>query len=153
MAAEIAEAIATAVGDPDDAAAVDTAFTRALDVVRDRYLNAPPNSDTDVGEQYVYWMEVTSQLVELGAIATALAAEVSAHLTARHIASAAAMGQLHLRVPGSPAERWIRILDEEAKKLRRHNGTADRWAFQSLIGLVVEQIIDIHNAEWDFPEE
>lgn len=153
VAAEIAEAIAAAVGDPDDTVAVDNAFTRALDVVRDRYRNAPPSGDTDVGEQYVYWMEVTSQLVELGATATALAAEVSAHLTARHISSAAALGQLHLRVPGSPAERWITILDEEAKKLRRRNGTVDHWAFQSLIGLIVEQIIDINNAEWDFPEE
>jgi hypothetical protein len=105
VADEIAKMIVTAVADPDDDAAVDTAFTRALDVVRDRYLKAPPSSDTDVDEQYVYWTEVTSQLVELGATATALAAEVSAHLTARYIASAAAMGQLHLRVPGSPAER------------------------------------------------
>jgi hypothetical protein len=154
VAAEIAEAIATVVGDPDDDDdAVDDAFTRALDVVRDRYLNAPPSSHTDVNEQYVYWMEVTSRLVELGATATALAAEVSAHLTARHIASAAEMGQLHLRVPGSPANRWITILDEEAKNLRPHNGTVDHWAFQSLIGLIVEQIIDINNAEWDFPDE
>jgi hypothetical protein len=152
VAAEIAKA-ATAVGDLGDTAAVNTAFTCTLDVVRDRYLNAPPSSDTDVGEQYAYWTKVTGQLVELGAAATALAAEVSAHLTARHIASAASLGQLHLRVPGSPAKRWITILDEEAKNLRRDDGTVDPWAFQSLIGLIVEQIIDIHNAEWDFPEE
>lgn len=152
VAADIATAITTTVGDPDDAAAVETAFTCALDVVRDRYLNAPQSSDADVGEQYAYWMEVTSRLVELGATATALAAEVSAHLTATHIASVAAVGQLRLRVPGSPAKRWIAILDEEAKNLRR-DSTVDIWAFQSLIGLIVEQIIDIHNAEWDFPEE
>jgi hypothetical protein len=153
VAADIAKAITTAVGDPDDAAAVETAFTHALDVVRDRYLNAPQSSDADISEQYAYWMEATSRLVELGATATALTAEVSAHLTAKHIASAAAMGQLHLRVPGSPAKRWITILDEEAKNLRRDDSTVDIWAFQSLIGLIVEQMIDIHNAEWDLPEE
>ncbi|HEY4809671.1 MAG TPA: DUF6338 family protein [Solirubrobacteraceae bacterium] len=153
VANEIATAITTVVDNPDDHAEADAAFTRTLHAVERGYRDAPRGQDVDGDEQYRYWIGVTQRLIEFGAAATALAAEGDFHRTARHIASAAVMGQLRLRVPPSPWERWIKTVGEEAHNLRNEGGMVNNWAYQALIGLVVEEISAIHNAEWDFPAE
>ncbi len=152
IAADIAAAIPALLDDPDDYSAASAALRTALDTVLASYRDAPRQDDTPVSDSYAYWTSVTPQLVELGAAATALAAEGAFHRTARHIASEAAMGNLRLRLPSFPWQRWTAVLEQEAHAMQGQPGTTDPWAFQVLIGLIVEEISTINNAEWDFPD-